>query len=209
MADETGDSMHPTARRCVWAAVLLWVAGAALVGLAPTLYGLADGWLGGAVEIAVGFLQEALVPTGAALVGAAVVVQALRGARPSSGAEDPSGPETSGQVATTAGPPPLSAPTPRPALSASAPSVPVPSAPAPSRPVSLSPVPPPAPAAPAPPLSGAVPVPSSPVLAAAPRSGPVLAAPVLEDASAPESGAQVAVESPARGGRRSRPRRNH
>ena len=75
--------MHPTARKCVVAAAALWVAGASLVGVAPSLYGLASGWLGGMLDIVVGFLQEALVPTGAVLVGAAVVVQALRGTRPS------------------------------------------------------------------------------------------------------------------------------
>ncbi|MCL2454807.1 MAG: hypothetical protein FWD18_05835 [Micrococcales bacterium] len=82
--------MYPTARRCVWAAVLLWVAGAALTGTAPTLYRLADGWtvngwVTGAFDVLVGFLQLALVPTGAALIGAAVVIQTLKGTRPSRG----------------------------------------------------------------------------------------------------------------------------
>ncbi|MCL2424404.1 MAG: hypothetical protein FWD11_11040 [Micrococcales bacterium] len=86
--------MHPTARRCVWVAAALWVAGAALVGLAPALYDLASGWVGGALNIVVGFLQAALVPTGAALVAAAVVVQALRGTRPSAIAPDDVRPAT-------------------------------------------------------------------------------------------------------------------
>ncbi|MCL2091643.1 MAG: hypothetical protein FWH11_10695 [Micrococcales bacterium] len=184
--------MHPTARRCLWAAVVLWVAGAALVGFAPTLYDLADGWLGGALSIAVGFLQEALVPTGAVLLGAAVVIQALRGTRPSSVAQVT--PEGQASPVTgalpTAGPRPPTAPTPL----APPPSGAVPSAP-PSSPVPvMSPLSSPVPAVP--PLSGPVPT-------AGPGSGAATtAAPVL-----PGTGAtQVAPERPPRG-RQSRSRR--
>ena len=166
--------MHPTARRCVWAAAVLWVAGAALVGFAPTLYDLADGWLGEAVNIVVGFFQEALVPTGAVLVGAAVVIQALRGTRPSAAAEVVPGSQTSPVVGVpTAESRPATSPTPQP-----------PSGAVPSAPLS-SPVP-------------AVPPVSGPGPAAEPVSGGIPSAgPVLTGAGA----AQVTNEKPSRGGR--------
>ena len=171
--------MHPTARRCVWGAVVLWIAGASLVGVAPTLYDLADGWLGGAVGIAVGFLQEALVPTGAVLLGAAVVVQALSGTRSSSGAAD---------VAPGAAP---GAGTPR---TGAMPTVGPPTGTTPTAPLA-----PPSSAAPPVQRSGAAPsVPSRPVPA---LSGPVPTA-------GPVTGATQAAEDPARGGRRPRSRRN-
>ncbi|MCL2467165.1 MAG: hypothetical protein FWF02_04360 [Micrococcales bacterium] len=88
--------MHPTARRCVWGTVVLWVAGAAIIGLAPTLYDWESdwesGWATGAWDILVGFLQDVLVPTGAALLGAAIVIQVLRGTRPSATDPDSAGP---------------------------------------------------------------------------------------------------------------------
>ena len=137
--------MHPAARKCVVAAVALWVAGAALVGVAPTLYGLADGWLGGVVEVAVGFLQEALIPTGAVLIGAAVVVQALRtrpslvepeatltGATPMAGTVAPAAPASPF--------PPSAAPVPTGAVPTMQAAVPTPPGPTPPGPPS-SPVP--------------------------------------------------------------------
>lgn len=170
--------MHPTARRCVWGAVVLWVAGAALVGFAPTLYDLADGWVGEAVDIVVGFLQEALVPTGAVLIGAAIVVQALRGSRSATSGQEAPG------IAATAEPgsptsPPATSPTPlaAPPLSDAIPSVP------PSAPVPAVPVP--------------DPVPTS-------DPGGVPAGPVLPGTGA----TPVASANPARSGRRPRSRRS-
>lgn len=78
--------MNHTAKRCVQWAVGLWVLGAlALVYGTQAYLGLAD--LAGAnaeagldaVNIVLTILRSALFPTGAALIGAAVVVQALAG----------------------------------------------------------------------------------------------------------------------------------
>lgn len=78
--------MNHAAKRCVQWAIGLWVLGAlVLIYGAQVFVGLTD--LAGAnaatgldvVNIVLTILRSALFPTGAALVGAAVVVQALTG----------------------------------------------------------------------------------------------------------------------------------
>ena len=177
--------MHPTARKCVEAAAALWVAGAALVGVAPSLYGLASGWLGGLLDIAVGFLQEALIPTGAVLVGAAVVVQALRGTRPSLVQTETT---LSGAIPTVR-PPTGGVPTVRPVTGATPVVGPVTGAVAePTAPLSPSPLPPV--------LTGAVPTAQAAGAPAGPEGGPSVAGPAEP---APASGAvAVAGKRPPR-----------
>lgn len=76
--------MHPTARRCVIWAVVLLVAGAVLHTTIPDLYAALVDAAGPnaeigmrAVDVVLTLVRWALFPMGAALVGAAVVVQAL------------------------------------------------------------------------------------------------------------------------------------
>lgn len=77
--------MNPTARACVWWAVGLFVLGALVRTFSHELYRLvaADVGLAGEtglalLNVALGLVDSAVLPVAAALVGAAVVVQALR-----------------------------------------------------------------------------------------------------------------------------------
>lgn len=76
--------MHPTARRCVQWAVGLLVVGAVLVAYGPDLYGAVVGVAGANAEVGLGVLHVVLTlvrsvafPLGAALIGAAIVIQVL------------------------------------------------------------------------------------------------------------------------------------
>jgi hypothetical protein len=76
--------MHPTAKRCVqWAAAAV-VAGAIVLAYGPNMYvALADGAganadVGlGLVQIVLTLVRELMFPLGAALIGAAIVIQTL------------------------------------------------------------------------------------------------------------------------------------
>src|SRR5699024_10433501 len=79
-----GGSMHPTAKKCVIWAVCLFVLGALALAWATDLYVAIVERMGANAEVGVAVLTTvlhgvrwALFPTGAALVGAAVVIQAL------------------------------------------------------------------------------------------------------------------------------------
>lgn len=76
--------MHPTAKKCVIWAVCLFVLGALALAWTTDLYMLIADRMGPNAEVGVAVLTTvlqgvrwSLFPTGAALIGAAVVIQAL------------------------------------------------------------------------------------------------------------------------------------
>jgi hypothetical protein len=88
--------MHPTAKRCVQWAVAVTIAGAVLMTYGPTMFAAVARVAGANAEAGLGVLGIALTlvsstafPMGAALVGAAIVIQALAG-RPDRSRMDPS-----------------------------------------------------------------------------------------------------------------------
>ena len=75
--------MHPTARKCVRWATGLFVVGAVLIVFGPHLFAAIagrvpnEGAVLGAVDVTVTLVRWTLMPLGASLVGAAVVIQTL------------------------------------------------------------------------------------------------------------------------------------
>ena len=87
--------MYPTAKKCVIWAVCLFVFGALAMAWSTDLYLLIADRMGANAQVGVAVLTTVLTglrwslfPTGAALIGAAVVIQALSGDRGAS--QDPS-----------------------------------------------------------------------------------------------------------------------
>lgn len=73
--------MHPVSKKCIKSAVVLFLVGAAIVVLVP-LWGTLAGGLGSnpgfvAVNALLSLLHTVTIPTGASLIGAAVVIQVL------------------------------------------------------------------------------------------------------------------------------------
>lgn len=79
-----GEGMHPTARRCIGWAVALITAGAVLLVFVPQIY-VAIANLAGAnaeagvalVDVVLTIVRWTMIPVGASLIGAAVVIQTL------------------------------------------------------------------------------------------------------------------------------------
>ena len=78
--------MHPVAKRCVTSGVLLLVAGSVLVIYIPDLYNAIAGVAGSNAQIGLGLInivltviRASVMPLGAALIAAAVVIQTLGG----------------------------------------------------------------------------------------------------------------------------------
>lgn len=76
--------MHPTAVRCIWWAVVLFVVGAIFVVVGPRAFVAAADAIGpgggavlDALDVVLTIVRWTTMPLGAALVGSAVVIQTL------------------------------------------------------------------------------------------------------------------------------------
>lgn len=81
--------MHPTATKCIQWAAILFVVGAVLVVVGPSVFVWVAELAGANAAAGVGFIDVALtlvrwttIPTGASLIGAAIVINTLSPERP-------------------------------------------------------------------------------------------------------------------------------